>query len=96
MVPEDKEKLLRLMAKYKKNMIEIKERVAVIRDLESVNSKGATFTGLLEVDIDLLYLQLRKISEIIMFSCVVANEAAEEKLNSCLRRGWELSKIKRV
>lgn len=94
MSPKEEQRMLKLMEKYKKNMHEIKERMSVIQDMESSHAEKKIFTGFIEIDIDLLYLQLRKINEIIMFSCIVASEAAERQLNADLRRGWELKKIK--
>ncbi|PWV78270.1 hypothetical protein [Halomonas sp. A11-A] len=95
MSPEKEKRMLELMERYKNNMREIKERMSIIQAMEECHSKQKLFTGLIEIDIDLLYLQLRKINEVIMFSCVIASEAAEKQLNADLRRGWELNKIKR-
>jgi hypothetical protein len=75
-------------------MEEIKRRTVVVHRLRDLHKKGEAMTGYMETDIDLVYLQLRKMTELVMFACVIANKAAGVELNKTLRKGWELKKIK--
>ena len=84
----------RFLDTYALYMEEIKKRTDVVTRLYQQHAAGHTMTGYLETDIDLIYLQLRKITELVMFACVVANKSAGLTLNKVLRKGYELKKIK--
>ena len=80
---------------YAGYMEEIKNRTDVVARLYEKHLCGKSMTGYIETDIDLIYLQLRKITELVMFACVVANKSAGLTLNKTLRKGYELKKIKK-
>ncbi|MEL0636789.1 hypothetical protein V6259_08445 [Marinomonas sp. TI.3.20] len=58
------------------------------------NDSFAITSGYIETDIDTVYLQLRKVIELVMFACIVANKSAGLTLNKTLRKGYEIQKIK--
>lgn len=87
-------KIKECLSQYSSYMEEVKRRTAVITRLRDMHKNGQSMTGYMETDIDLVYLQLRKMIELVLFACVVANKAAGVKLNKTLRKGWELKKIK--
>lgn len=80
--------------KYAAYMEEIKRRTDVVSRLIRMHAQGQSMTGYIETDIDTVYLQLRKIIELVMFSCIVANKSAGLALNKTLRKGYEIQKIK--
>jgi len=75
-------------------MEEIKKRTDVVTRLYKMYQSGQSMTGYIETDIDTVYLQIRKITELIMFACVVANKSAGLALNRTLKKGYEIKKIK--
>ena len=78
---------------YAAYMEEIKARTNVVDRMEEMHSAGSLMTGYMATDIETVYLQVRKIIELIMFANIVANKAAGLELNQTLRKGWELKKI---
>jgi hypothetical protein len=90
----DEKEILDCLNRYAAYMDEIKKRMDVVSNIyEKVNS-GSSVTGYIETDIDVVYLQLRKIIELVMFACIVANKSAGLALNKTLRKGYEIQKIK--
>lgn len=79
---------------YTLYMEEIKKRSDVVTRLYKMYLSGQSMTGYIETDIDTVYLQIRKITELIMFACVVANKSAGLTLNRTLSKGYEIKKIK--
>ncbi|MDZ7660914.1 hypothetical protein [Thiohalophilus sp.] len=75
-------------------MEEIKKRKNVVSRLHKSYLSNQSMTGYIETDIDTVYLQLRKIIELVMFACVVANDSAGLTLNKTLKKGYEIKKIK--
>lgn len=92
----NKKEILTCINKYAAYMEEIKKRTDVVTRLVQAQKGGRTMTGYIETDIDTVYLQLRKITELIMFACVVANKSAGLALNKTLKKGYELKKIKKL
>ena len=90
------------MNKYKNYMREIKKRSEVIDNVTKIHNlstsagKDAAITGFIEADIDLAYLQLRKIIELIMYSCVVANELAGIELTKELKKGYRPKTLRKI
>ena len=90
------------MSRYMEYMREIKIRAEVIRkttdayNLSLKLEKKVFVTGYIETDIDLIYLQLRKIIELIMYSCVVANELAGIELTKKLRKSYQPKEIRKI
>lgn len=80
--------------KYASYMEEVKKRTNVVSRLYRSYLAGQSMTGYIETDIDTVYLQLRKVIELVMFACVVANDAAGMTLNKTLKKGYEIKKIK--
>jgi hypothetical protein len=79
---------------YALYMEEIKRRTDVVARLMKLHAAGHSMTGYIETDIDTVYLQVRKIIELVMFACIVANKPAGLALNKLLRKGYEIEKIK--
>ncbi|KHT40032.1 hypothetical protein RJ46_18125 [Vibrio sinaloensis] len=76
-------------------MQEIKMRSEIISKIAFENSNGALLTGYIDTDLDMAYLQGRKICELIMYACVAANQASSKKLNSILKKSYKPLEIKR-
>ena len=76
-------------------MEEIRRRTDVAKKIISLNRSSKSLTGDEETDIDLMYLQLRKVTELVMYACVVARKTAGDKLNRILNKGYEIGKIKK-
>lgn len=86
--------VLECINKYALYMEEIKKRTDVVSRLITMHKAGQSMTGYIETDIDTVYLQIRKIIELVMFACIVANKYAGLALNKTLRKGYEIQKIK--
>ncbi len=56
---------------------------------------GKSYIGHAEPDIDIVYLQLQKSIELVMFACIVGRSTAGDRLNKILRKGYVLTKLKR-
>lgn len=65
--------------KYASYMEEVKRRTGIARKIVELKINGEKFTGDDDSDIDIVYLQLRKVTELIMFACVVTCKAAGDK-----------------
>ena len=84
------------IARYRDNMRQIKYRTAVISKCIDTYVAGGSVTGYRETDIELCYLQFRKILELIMFSAVTAHSAFAIKLSKHLQdKEFSASKILR-
>jgi hypothetical protein len=81
--------------KYTSYMEEIKRRTNAAKRVIDLRRSGSSLTGDAESDIDFVYLQLRKITELVMFACLVARKTAGDRLNKILRKGYELAKLKK-
>ena len=79
------------MKDYVSYMNEIKVRTAVCDKIPDAQNRS--LTGYKEADIDLLYLQIRKICELIMFACAVAHAPFLKNLNMEIRKGYSAHKI---
>lgn len=90
----NKKEITDCVTKYASYMEEIKKRTDVVSRLMKMHQAGQSMTGYIETDIDTVYLQLRKIIELVMFACIVANKSAGLTLNKTLRKGYEIQKIK--
>lgn len=90
----NQKEILECLNSYTVYMNEIKMRTNVVSRIATLNHSGHSMTGYIETDIDLVYLQLRKITGLIMFACVVANKSAGLVLNQTLKKGYEIKKIK--
>lgn len=75
-------------------MYEIKSRTnVVLRSLHAYNS-GTSLTGYRQSDIELCFLQLRKILELMMFASLVAHATNGQKLQKNLaEKEWNAQKI---
>ncbi len=91
----NQKKISECINKYAEYMEEIKKRTEVVRKIHALHKISSSLTGFIETDIDLVYLQVRKITELVMFACVVANKSAGLALNKTLRKGYEIGKIKK-
>ncbi len=80
---------------YERYMQEIKMRSEVISKIAFENSKGGLLTGHIDTDLDMAYLQGRKICELIMYACVAANQASSKQLNSKLKKSYKPADIKK-
>lgn len=80
--------------KYASYMEEVKKRTGIARKIVELKINGEKFTGDDDSDIDIVYLQLRKVTELIMFACVVTRKAAGDQLNKILRKGYDPVKLK--
>jgi len=76
-------------------MEEVKRRTNVAKKVVDLKRSGRSFTGDDDSDIDIIYLQLRKITELVMFACVVARKTAGDRLNKILRKGYDPAKLKK-
>ncbi|MEM0953267.1 MAG: hypothetical protein AAGI24_03920 [Pseudomonadota bacterium] len=91
----NKKEIQKNISKYSSYMREIRRRTDVAMKIVSLRKAGNSLTGDDETDIDLMYLQLRKVSELIMFACVVARKTAGDNLNRVLRKGYEIGKLRK-
>ena len=80
--------------KYASYMEEVKRRTGIARKIVELKRNGKEFTGDDDSDIDIVYLQLRKVTELVMFACVVTRKAAGDELNKILRKGYDPIKLK--
>jgi hypothetical protein len=90
----NKKKIQECVNQYTQYMEEIKKRSDVVTRIYKMYLSGHSMTGYIETDIDTVYLQIRKITELILFACVVANKSAGLTLNRTLKKGYEIKKIK--
>ncbi|MCG9599233.1 hypothetical protein L1D15_21320 [Vibrio sp. Isolate25] len=81
---------------YKSYMEQIKLRSALLMDIQKKINGSGSYTGSLETDIDIIYLQIRKICELVMLSCVVANQASSRDLSSKLKKSYKPAEINRL
>ncbi|AUJ35338.1 hypothetical protein [Vibrio vulnificus] len=82
---------------YQAYMEEIKRRTELAQKVFLSQQSGEGFTGNLDTDLDLIYLQIRKVCELIMYAVVASNLAAGRELNKELKRSaYEPKKIKRL
>lgn len=79
---------------YAMFMYEIKYRLNVISRAVSAFGVGPALTGYRESDIEVCFLQLRKILELMMFASLVAHAAVGKELQkNIVDREWNASKI---
>jgi hypothetical protein len=75
-------------------MYDIKSRSNVISRAVHVYSNKSSLTGYSESDVELCFLQLRKILELMMFASLVAHTALGRELQkNIIDREWNASKI---
>ena len=77
--------------KYIRCMNEIKLRDEVIED----HMAGTRSTGQSMTDIELICLQFRKISELIMLSALCAHRKKYQQFHDCIEKEWEAHKIRK-
>ncbi|PIB16904.1 hypothetical protein [Vibrio rotiferianus] len=80
------EQIAKYQSAYHSYMTDIKHRIELADRVYIHGLQGKSFTGHIDTDLDLLYLQVRKVCETIMFSCVAANQASGKELNKKLTR----------
>ncbi|MEZ9763731.1 hypothetical protein AB4278_12550 [Vibrio splendidus] len=80
------EQISEYQSAYHAYMTDIKHRIDLAERVYVNGLKGSSFTGHIDTDLDLIYLQVRKVCETIMFACVAANQASGKDLNKKLTR----------
>lgn len=90
----NEKEILDCLNRYAGYMEEVKRRMDVVAKVSEKVNSGSSMTGYIETDIDIVYLQLRKIIELVIFACITANKSAGLTLNKTLRKGYEIQKIK--
>lgn len=78
--------------KYEVYMNEIKQRIDSC--LKIINAPtGSSITGFVQTDVDLVYLQIRKTLELIMFGSTVMHKSIGLNLKKGIEKEWNASKL---
>lgn len=81
------------LIQYAGYMEEVKKRTDVCLRLLTIYRAGNSMTGYKETDIDILYLQIRKIFELVMFASVVAHRFNSAKIKRDADSAYNAGKL---
>ena len=83
----------KILNEYKTYMSEIKKRAEVCARVINQTKSNGSVTGYIETDIDLIYSQIRKIIELILFSSTTAHKLTTAKLKKDAEKAYNAGKL---